>query len=116
VAKAHVLAVKAPKSSEPGIGRKRILFASIYDFDFPVTLEMIKTKRPGLKDRLLTAPPPEQPFKKIPFDTNRVQQVLGLDQDDYTSFEDTILGSIDSILRVEKEWAEKGFTAQYPGP
>jgi nucleoside-diphosphate-sugar epimerase len=109
VAKAHVLALKSPKTSEPGIGRKRLIFSALYDWDDNAIVDIIGQKRPELKDRLLTAPAPTRAYTKIPFDVDRVEKVLGFKKDDYHSFEDTVLGTVDSILKLEREWASKGF-------
>jgi hypothetical protein len=42
VAKARVLVLKSPKPSEPDIGRKRLTFSSIYDWDHKAVVDLIR--------------------------------------------------------------------------
>jgi len=108
VAKAHVLALKAPLSSESDLGRKRLIIAALDDFEYKAFLDLVKTKRPELNHRLTKTEPPVVSPKNIPFDVDRVEKVLGLKREDYTRFEDTMLDTVDGLLALEKEWIANG--------
>jgi len=116
VAKAHVLALKSPLSSMPGIGRKRLIISSIYGFDYEEVLELLKTRRPELAARLTRTalPPIDKANLVLPFDVDRVERVVGMRRQDYTTFEDTMLDTVDSILALEKDWIKKGYTIEVP--
>jgi len=115
-AKAHVLALKSPLSSEPGIGRKRMIISSIYPFEYKRFLELVREKRPELAGRLTTSVVPDidKATLMIPFDAERVEKVLGFKRKDYTTFEDTMLDAVDSILALETDWIQKGYTIEVP--
>ncbi|KAJ7575156.1 hypothetical protein C8J56DRAFT_460543 [Mycena floridula] len=113
LAKAHVLALKSPLSSETSIGRKRLIIGSVYPFEYASALALIKEKRPQLAERLTQTDVPVQDKNKaysltVPFDVQRIEDVLGFKREDYTSVEDTLLDTIDSLLAVEKTWIENG--------
>lgn len=114
VAKAHVLALKSPLSSESSIGTKRLLFASLTRFDYPRFFQLVRERRPELSDRLTTVPIPEDTTNTPLFDPERVEKVVGMKREDYTSFEDTVLAAVDSLLEIEKAWIEKGYTIDVP--
>jgi nucleoside-diphosphate-sugar epimerase len=112
VAKAHILALTSPPTSV--VGRKRILFASPYGFDYKETIKTIADKRPELKGRLTEVEVPKFPYDKLPIDFARIEEVLGLGKQDYIEFEDTILSVVDNLLKVEKVWVSKGYTIEIP--
>lgn len=112
VAKAHVLALKAPSLTE--VGRKRILFASPHGFNFKATVDLIAEKRPQLKDRLTKAKVPDHPYDKTPVDFSRIEEVIGMKKGDFADFENTILDTVDSLLKLERDWVAKGYTVELP--
>ncbi|RDB17384.1 hypothetical protein Hypma_001850 [Hypsizygus marmoreus] len=111
-AKAHVLALSSPPTAT--VGRKRIIIASPREFGFKATVDLIAEKRPELKERLIKAPAPAQPFKRVPVNFGRVEEVLGFRQDEFRTIEETILGTIDSLLSFEKEWVKQGLEVSVP--
>jgi len=97
VARAHVIALKVPPSDEV----KRFVISSSR-FTWVEAVEFLAQARPELKGRLpmITGDvPPVQPFATL--DTSTTESVLGLK--DYTKWQDTILDTVDDMLRVEKE-------------
>jgi nucleoside-diphosphate-sugar epimerase len=100
VARAHVLALKAPPSpDEP----KRFIVSSSR-FTWKEAIEFIAQARPELKGRLpvITGKEPAVPPFAI-FDTSATEKILGLKN--YVKWQDTVLDTIDDMLRVEKELA-----------
>ena len=96
VARAHVLALKVPPSEEV----KRFVVSSSR-FTWVEAVELLAQARPELKGRLpiITSDvPPVQPFATL--DTSTTESVLGLK--DYIKWQDTILDTVDDLLRVEK--------------
>ena len=101
VAKAHVLALKLPPRETP----KRFVLSSS-EFTWIEAVELLAEKRPELKDRLPVITgnePPLGPVAKL--DTSKTESVLGMR--DYVKWEDTILDTIDDLLRVEREIAAR---------
>ncbi len=99
VARAHALALKVPPSDEP----KRFILSSS-TFKWKEAIELVAQARPELKGRLpvITGKePPVQPFARL--DTSATENILGLKN--YVKWQDTVLDTIDDLLRVEKELA-----------
>jgi nucleoside-diphosphate-sugar epimerase len=99
VARGHVLALKVPPSDEP----KRFILSSSR-FTWKEAVELIAKARPELKGRLPVVTgnePPLPPFAA--FDTSATENILGLKT--YVKWQDTVLDTIDDLLRVEKELA-----------
>jgi nucleoside-diphosphate-sugar epimerase len=112
VARLHVLALSAPPASE--VGRKRIIYASPYGFDYAVTRDLIKEKRPELKERLITAESQNPGYDRLPYDFARVEEVLGTKKEELKTFEETILNTVDSLLELEKKWQAEGHLVKVP--
>ncbi|KIK09779.1 hypothetical protein K443DRAFT_389 [Laccaria amethystina LaAM-08-1] len=106
VARAHVTALDSPPTSE--VGRKRVIFASPYDFNFKNAIELLSEKRPQLKGRLITQVPPELPAYRYPVDFERIERVTGLKKGDFHTFEKTLLDTVDNLLDVEAGWKSQG--------
>jgi nucleoside-diphosphate-sugar epimerase len=99
VARAHVLALKVP----PSDALKRFIVSSS-TFTWKDAVELIAQARPELKGRLpiITGKEPAvPPFATL--DTSATADILGLKN--YTKWQDTVLDTIDDLLRVEKELA-----------
>ncbi len=99
VARAHVFALKVPPSDQP----KRFAVSSSR-FTWVEAIEFLAEARPELKERLPVITgnePPVQPFATL--DTSTTESVLGLK--DYIRWQDTILDTVDDLLRIEKELA-----------
>jgi nucleoside-diphosphate-sugar epimerase len=100
VARAHVLALKVPPSADEP---KRFILSSSR-FTWKEAIEFIAQARPELKGRLpvITGKePPVPPFAIL--DTSATENILGLRN--YVEWQDTVLDTIDDLLRVEKELA-----------
>jgi len=99
VARAHVLALKVPPSDEP----KRFIL-STSTFTWTEAIELIVKARPELKGRLPLVTGNERPVPPFAtIDTSATENVLGLRN--YVKWQDTVLDTIDDLLRVEKEVA-----------
>jgi nucleoside-diphosphate-sugar epimerase len=99
VARAHVLALKVPPSDEP----KRFILSSS-TFTWKEAIEFIAKARPELKGRLPVVTgnePALPPFAAL--DISATENVLGLKN--FVKWQDTVLDTIDDLLRVEKELA-----------
>jgi len=99
VARAHVFALKVPPSDQP----KRFVVSSSR-FTWIDAVEFLAQARPELKERLPVITgneSPVQPFATL--DTSTTESVLGLK--DYIKWQDTILDTVDDMLRIEKELA-----------
>jgi len=99
VARAHVLALKVPPSDEV----KRFIVSSS-SFTWVEAVEFLAQARPELKGRLpiITGDVPPVPPFCTP-DITMTESVLGLK--DYIKWQDTILDTVDDMLRVERELA-----------
>ena len=99
VARAHVLALKVPPSEQV----KRFVISSS-TFTWVEAVEFLAQARPELKGRLPIITGNEPPMKLFAtLDTSMTESVLGLK--DYIKWQDTILDTVDDLLRVEKEMA-----------
>ena len=99
VARAHVLALKVPPSADEP---KRFILSSSR-FTWKEAIEFIAQARPELKGRLpvITGKePPVPPFAIL--DTSATENTLGLRN--YVKWQDTVLDTIDDLLRIEKEF------------
>ena len=115
LARAHVSALKSPP--EAAIGRKRLLIASPHGLNYKRAVEFIAEKRPELKDRLVDAnKAPVFPLDTMPLDLDRVEAVTGVKVDSYISWQDTILDTVDELIKLEKDWVSKGFSVEVPIP
>ncbi|KAJ7575095.1 hypothetical protein C8J56DRAFT_901555 [Mycena floridula] len=120
IAKVHVLALKSPLTSETDIGKKRLIIGSLEPLEYAPALALIKEKYPELAERITKTPLPNIDIKTnrtlflLPFDVQRVADVVGFKKEDYTGIESCLLGAIDSILAIEKTWVEKGHSIDVP--
>jgi nucleoside-diphosphate-sugar epimerase len=99
VARAHVLALKV----SPSETLKRFILHSS-DFTWKEAIELLGEARPELKERLpvITGKEPAVlPFAT--FDVSATEAVLGLKN--YVRWQDTVLDTVDDLLRVERELA-----------
>ena len=101
VARAHVPALKLGPRETP----KRFVLSSS-TFTWVEAAEVLAEKRPELKDRLPVITGNEAPLGPVAtLDTSKTESVLGMR--DYVKWQDTVLDTIDDILRVEREIAER---------
>ncbi|KAK0449835.1 uncharacterized protein EV420DRAFT_766693 [Desarmillaria tabescens] len=107
-ARAHVLALKSRPSAE--VGRKRFAIVSPFQSSYKDALEIIAKERPELKDRLTdAAQAPEWPSYALPTDWRSIENVLGLKAESFIPWRETVLDTVDSLVRIENSWKEKGF-------
>ena len=88
--------------------------AALDEFDYRRVRDLIVEKRPLLKERIISSEPPEIPLKKLPYDYKRLEQVLGFKEDDFYSVEETVLDTVDSLVKLESEWVKKGHKIEIP--
>ncbi|KAJ7440350.1 hypothetical protein B0H11DRAFT_546985 [Mycena galericulata] len=112
VAQAHIRALNSPPTAE--VGRKRLILSSPYGWSLQRTVDYIAAERPALKSRLITGTPELMPFDVIPVDSARVEQVLGMKKSDFYTKEQTILDTIDALVKVEDEWRSAGHAIKTP--
>ena len=101
VARAHVLALGVPPSADAAPKR---FIVSLSTFTWKEAVELIAQARPELKGRLPVVSgtePALAPFAT--FDMSATETVLGLK--DYVKWQDTVLDTVDDLVRVEKELA-----------
>ena len=100
VARAHVLALKVSRNRDTP---KRFI-VSPYTFTWKEAVELLAQARPELKDRLPVVTGKERAvLPRSRFDTSATETILGLKS--YVKWQDTVLDTIDDLLRVEKELA-----------
>lgn len=101
-ARAHVLALTAPPTSE--VGRKRILMSSEW-FLYKDVMEYLAKERPELKDRLADASKTKPgPCVGDVVDHSKCKSVLGLVERDW---HESLLEAVDTVIALEKKWAEE---------
>ncbi|PSR78757.1 hypothetical protein PHLCEN_2v7292 [Hermanssonia centrifuga] len=98
VAKALVVALRAPPASE--VGRKRIIMGG----EWFSPMEYLAEVRPELKDRLSEEVKRAGPVPKSIIDNTRAKEILGME---VTPWKCTLVEAIDDIVRLEKEWTSK---------
>ncbi|KAF5364628.1 hypothetical protein D9758_005635 [Tetrapyrgos nigripes] len=112
VAKAHVNAIRInilSTKSTSVIGRKRVLFPSPHEMEYRKVLEMIKEKRPELKERLNKGEYPKNvTLKRLPCDSERIEEVLGMKVEDFHTLEKTFFDLFDNYLECEEKWKLEG--------
>jgi nucleoside-diphosphate-sugar epimerase len=97
VARAHVLALKLSPSETP----KRFIL-STNTFTWKEAIELLAEKRPQLRERLPVITGKEPPVGPIAtLDTSKTVSVLGMKN--YVKWQDTVLDTVDSLLRAEQE-------------
>jgi nucleoside-diphosphate-sugar epimerase len=113
LARAHIGALNSPP--EAAVGRKRLLMASPHDLNYKTAIDFIAEKRPELRDRLADETnTPKITIDKMILDIQRVEEVTGVKVDSYISWQDTILESVDDLIKLEKDWVSKGFSVDGP--
>ncbi|KAK7692305.1 hypothetical protein QCA50_003930 [Cerrena zonata] len=104
VAKALILGLKAPPTSQ--VGRKRIILSSAC-ISAKDVVELIASERPELKGRLSKAAFDAPPAPKSALDLSRAKEVLGLE---FRDWKETILAAVDDLIKFEGIWKAKGVT------
>ncbi|KIK69245.1 hypothetical protein GYMLUDRAFT_188807 [Collybiopsis luxurians FD-317 M1] len=113
IAKAHILAIDSQPTSK--VGRKRMIISSTHEVDYAEIVKTIREKRPELTDRLITSEyKPTIPFKRLPYNQKRLEEVIGMKPSDFTPLYDTILDSVDTIISVETKWTAEGVDVKVP--
>ena len=100
VARASVSALTAPTN----VGRKRILLSSEW-ISFRDAAIFIAEARPELKGRLTLNADSFPLVGKTLIDNTRAKEVLGIKE--FIPWKQTLLDTVDDLLKLEKEWAEQ---------
>jgi len=98
VAKAHVLALSAP--AIPGINKR--LLVSSGTFKWRTTADLIRTARPELASRLPAEGDKAMVQTRAPMDISLAAKVIGMHEDDYIRWDETMLTTIDTVVTWEK--------------
>ena len=98
VARAHVLALKLP----PSEGSQKRFILSTSTFRWSEAVELLAEKRPELRERLPVIKTGSSDLGQVAtLDTSKTESVLGMKN--YVKWQDTVLDTVDDLLRVEKE-------------
>ena len=98
VARAHVLALDLP----PSEGSQKRFILSPNTFRWSEAVELLVEKRPELRERLpVVKAGPSDLGPVATLDISKTESVLGMKN--YVKWQDTILDTVDDLLRVEKE-------------
>ncbi|KAF7358482.1 Epimerase domain-containing protein [Mycena venus] len=111
-AQTHIHALNSPPAAQ--VGRKRIIISSPYGWPFKKTLDFIAEQRPSLKGRITTATPPVLSSDVMPIDFRRVEEVLGMQNSDFHTTEQTTLDTVDALIQVEEQWRSGGHSINAP--
>ncbi|KAF5357323.1 hypothetical protein D9758_005848 [Tetrapyrgos nigripes] len=112
LAKAHVNALNSPPTAD--VGRKRVIIGSPYPVDGKRAIEILAENRPQWKSRLNKREPPKEisptnmSLGKFSGDFARVEEVLGIKETEFVTFEQTILDMMDQYIVLEDEWKKQG--------
>lgn len=107
-AKVVVRALESPPTSV--VGRKRIVLSSPYGLDFRKAIDLIREKRPELRERLVGVEGvPVYARDRAPIDFGRVEEVVGMKREEFVPLEETILEAVDAVVGVEKAWEALGY-------
>jgi hypothetical protein len=89
--------------------------ASPYDLNYKRAIDFIAEKRPELRDRLADGnKAPKFPIDRMVLDIQRVEEVTGVKVDSYIPWDDTVLETVDDLIKLEKDWIRKGFSVEVP--
>ena len=106
VARAHVLALRVPKlasGASADVREKRFIVAGPGHLLWSDAVRLLAKERPALKERLPSledVPPLPGPVATL--DTKRAAEMLGMKE--YRDMNETLLETVDALLRVEKAW------------
>lgn len=103
VARAHLLALAAPPTSQ--VGRKRLLIAGT-NFTWKDAVEHLRVAKPDLEDRL----PDSTEVPKLStctLDTKVAREVLGIQS--FIDWQKTVEDTVEDILRFERERKNANF-------
>lgn len=99
-ARAHIAALELPKGA---VQKPKRFIVSGGTVLLPNTIEHISKTRPELKDRLPSIENPASlPGPLSTIDTSLAKKYLHMT--DHISLQDTVIATLDSLLRVEKTW------------
>jgi nucleoside-diphosphate-sugar epimerase len=111
LARAHVNALNSPPESV--VGRKHLLMASPHDLNYKTMIDFIAEKRPELRDHLADGTKvPKFPVDRMILDIQRVEEVMEVKVDSYIPWQDTVLETVDDLIKLEKDWVSKGFSVE----
>ncbi|KAK7049594.1 hypothetical protein VNI00_005625 [Paramarasmius palmivorus] len=113
IAQGHIRALTHPVPTSK-VGRKRIVLMSPYAYNWVKAMQLLKEKRPALKDLLIKETPPDQDMVAPPGDYHRTEEILGIKKEDFHTFEQTLLDSIDNYVELREQWIKQGHEVNIP--
>ncbi|KAK7014797.1 hypothetical protein VNI00_019257 [Paramarasmius palmivorus] len=81
-----------------------------------IDISLASKKRPALKERLIKATPSSQSMRHPQIDYNRIEEVLSIREEDFHTFEQTLLDAIDNYVELEQQWLKSGHEVNPPPP
>ncbi|KIK68744.1 hypothetical protein GYMLUDRAFT_36240 [Collybiopsis luxurians FD-317 M1] len=107
IADAHINAVHNKAIDELQPKDRRFILGAPEEHNWRKVIPHIKEARPALADRLCS--PENAPiFPMQMTELDRTEKYLGIKKGSYTSFRDSIVDAVDSILDIEAYWKEQG--------
>ena len=113
VAKAHILALSSKPSTQKGVGRKRYVLLATESTSYKDALEWIRSELPELKDRLPSVEAPVYPCDPV-IERQGLEDNVGFKTAEYKGWKETVLDSVDSIVRIEKYRRDAGHDVGFP--
>ncbi|KAF5336653.1 hypothetical protein D9758_016737 [Tetrapyrgos nigripes] len=115
VAKVHIAALQLDHEVPEPLNAPRLLVVSPYLPKFGESLEVIRKERPSLEGRLVRLEGVEEvkggrdlkEFDEVKTGLKKIEEVLGIREDEYKTFRETILDTVDSLIALEGfNWGE----------
>jgi nucleoside-diphosphate-sugar epimerase len=113
VAKAHILALSSKSSTQKGVGRKRYVLLATESVSYKDALEWIRSERPELKDRVPNVEAPVYPLDPV-IERQGLEDNVGFRTAEYKCWKESVLESVDSIVKIEKYWKDAGHDVVFP--
>ncbi|THU76584.1 NAD(P)-binding protein [Dendrothele bispora CBS 962.96] len=117
VARAHILAInpnlETPQSTGKAVpNANRLAVLSPYSNNTHDTLQILSSSRPELKTRLIDEKEAPNQLDGKPVEGIeywRLEEVIGFKKDEFRTWKETVLDTVDSLVRLEQSWKNKGF-------
>ncbi|KAF5365333.1 hypothetical protein D9758_005496 [Tetrapyrgos nigripes] len=119
LARAHILALDSiPQSAVSDKKAKRLAIAAPYPTDWEEAVKYLSQERPELKERLVdfkkTPPikslklPEPHPWELQGIEYGRLEEVLGMKKSQFKSWKESVLDTVDSLVKIEEGWKSRG--------
>ncbi len=97
------------------MGHKRYPVISPHSFSWPRAIALIEKERPALKDRLLAVEKvSSEEMKLLGLGNEALEDVVGVKKGAWIPWEQTILDTVDSLVRTEAAWKASGYSVSVP--